>query len=163
MWSWESAGRQKVGCQDYIINVNSNSNYRYINMDYILFSALHAFVPFLVLKISYDIVCQWYKHLWSWMVCIPEAWHIDSKAKTITFLVLKFHLPAHITKCQWHFSFNLVRGVSRMDGEAPEHGWADINPAASSTKEMGPGSWCNTIDDHFGDWNWKKVIHLGKV
>ena len=29
-------------------------------------------------------------------------------------------------------------------------------------KEMGPGSWHDTIDDHFGDWNWKKVISLGK-
>lgn len=131
-------------------------------MDYILFSALRPFVALLVLKISYDIACQWYKHLWSRMARTPEAWHVDHKVKDITFLVPKFHLPAHVTECQWLFSFNLVRGVGRTDGEAPERGWADINPAASSTKEMGPGSRRDMIDDHFGDWNWKKVISLGK-
>lgn len=130
-------------------------------MDYLVFSALRSFAPLLVLKISYDIACQWYKHLWQRMQRIPEAWHVNHESKDITFLVPKFHLPAHVMECQWLFSFNLVRGVGRTDGEAPERGWANINPAASSTKEMGPGSRRDTIDDHFGDWNWKKLIGLG--
>ena len=33
---------------------------------------------------------------------------------------------------------------------------------ASSMKEMGPGMRCNMLDDHFGDWNWKKVTATGK-
>ncbi|KAF8136194.1 hypothetical protein EV363DRAFT_1293923 [Boletus edulis] len=89
---------------------------KYVNMDYILFSALRAFLPLLVLKISYDIACQW-------MMRIPEAWHVNHRMKDIMFLVPKFHLPAHITKCQWLFSFNLacvrkkwapVLGVTRL-------------------------------------------------
>ncbi|KAG1866771.1 hypothetical protein F4604DRAFT_1881798 [Suillus subluteus] len=61
--------------------------------------------------------------------------------------------------CQWHknlwarmtmFSFNWSHSVGCTDGEAPERGWSNINPVASSTKEMGPGY-----------WNWKKVINLG--
>ncbi|KAG2053533.1 hypothetical protein BDR06DRAFT_1008671 [Suillus hirtellus] len=32
---------------------------------------------------------------------------------------------------------------------------------ASSTKEMGPGTWRDTLDDYFGDSNWKKVVGLG--
>jgi hypothetical protein len=27
---------------------------------------------------------------------------------------------------------------------------------------MGPGSRHDTLDDYFGDWNWKKVIGLGE-
>ncbi|KAG6906290.1 hypothetical protein DXG01_014754, partial [Tephrocybe rancida] len=46
------------------------------------------------------------------------------------------------------------------DGEATEHGWANINPIAQSTKEMGPGAQHDTIDDHFNDWNWKKMGHI---
>ncbi|KAG9316187.1 hypothetical protein JVU11DRAFT_2209 [Chiua virens] len=134
---------------------------KYINMDYLVFSALRIFAPLLVFKISYDIACQWYKHLWSRMVQVPKVWHINPTSKDVTFLVPKFHLPTHVAECHWLFSFNLVRGVGRTDGEAPERGWADINPTASSTKEMGPGSRHDTIDDHFGDWNWKKVINLG--
>jgi hypothetical protein len=55
----------------------------------------------------------------------------------------------------------LSKNVGRMDGEAPERGWLNINPVALSTKEMGPGSRRDTLDDHFGDWNWKKSIGLG--
>jgi hypothetical protein len=42
-------------------------------------------------------------------------------------------------------------------------GWANINPAAQSTKEMGPGTQRDTLDDHFGDWNWKKIIKMGTL
>ncbi|KAG2035191.1 hypothetical protein BDR03DRAFT_803099, partial [Suillus americanus] len=56
------------------------------------------------------------------------------------FLIPKFHLPAHITSCQIKFSFNFIKGVGRTDGEAPERGWADINPITTSTHEMGPRS-----------------------
>ncbi|KAF8138624.1 hypothetical protein EV363DRAFT_1394065 [Boletus edulis] len=134
---------------------------KYVNMDYLLFSALRKFAPLRVFKISYDIACQWHKNLWTRMARVPEEWHVDYDAKDITFVVPKFHLPAHIAECQWLFSFNFIQGVGRTDGEAPERGWANINPAASSTKEMGPGSRRDTIDDHFGDWNWKKVVSLG--
>ena len=54
-----------------------------------------------------------------------------------------------------------MKGVGRTDGEAPERGWANINPAAQSTKEMGPGRRRDMLDDHFSDWNWKKTIKLG--
>ncbi|KAF9466857.1 hypothetical protein BDZ94DRAFT_1157101, partial [Collybia nuda] len=64
--------------------------------------------------------------------------------------------------CNLQFSFNLTKGVGRTDGEAPERGWANINPIAQSTKEMGPGSRRDTIDDHFNDWNWKKTISFGE-
>ncbi|KAK0436074.1 uncharacterized protein EV420DRAFT_1652703 [Desarmillaria tabescens] len=50
--------------------------------------------------------------------------------------------------------------VGRTDGEAPEHGWAATNALAASTKEMGPGTHRDTLDDHFGDYNWRKVIIL---
>ncbi|KAG2359945.1 hypothetical protein BDR07DRAFT_1487598 [Suillus spraguei] len=72
----------------------------------------------------------------------------------------KFHLPVHILKCQTNFSFNFSKNVGHTDGEAPEHGWSNINPMASSTKAMGPGSQRDTLNDHFGDWNWKKVVGL---
>ncbi|KAG1892934.1 uncharacterized protein F5891DRAFT_986314 [Suillus fuscotomentosus] len=71
-----------------------------------------------------------------------------------------FHLPAHIKKCQTMFSFNFTHFVGHTDGEAPERGWSNINLVASSTKAMGPGCCRDTLDDHFGDWNWKKVVGL---
>ncbi|KAG2148141.1 uncharacterized protein EDB93DRAFT_1250199 [Suillus bovinus] len=53
------------------------------------------------------------------------------------------------------------RRMARMDGEASEHGWSNINPVATSTREMGPGLRHDILDDHFGDWNWQKVSNFG--
>ena len=118
-------------------------------MDYLFFSSL-ANTTFDRLVMSYDIACQWSVHLWERIAAYPQ--HIQI-GKVIIFLVPKFHLPAHIAACQTAFSFNLTRGVGRTDGEAPEREWANINPVAAQTKQMGPASRCETIDDHFGDWN----------
>ncbi|KAJ7270337.1 hypothetical protein C8J57DRAFT_1435473 [Mycena rebaudengoi] len=76
---------------------------------------------------------------------------------------MPFHLPAHIEACNILFSFNLTPFVGQTDGEAPERGWANVNPLAASTKEMGPGSRRDTIDDHYNDWNWKKIIAMGPM
>ncbi|KAG1779216.1 hypothetical protein EV702DRAFT_1216574 [Suillus placidus] len=135
---------------------------RYINMDYLFFSTLrHTVLD--TLNVSYDIACQWHKHLWNRMSAFPLSMHLSHAAKTVSFFVPKFHLPAHIEQCQTSFSFNFKSGVGRTDGEAPERGWANINPVASSTKEMGPGSRRDTLDDYFGDSNWKKVVGLGST
>ncbi len=85
---------------------------------------------------------------------------MDRGQLVIAFLVPKFHLPAHVEACHNAFSFNLTKNVGHTDGEAPERGWSDINAAAGSTREMGPGSRRDTLDDHLGDWNWKKTVNL---
>jgi hypothetical protein len=129
-------------------------------MDYLFFSALQG-RSIDTLNVSYDIACQWHKHLWTRMLAMPSDLRLDHLTKFIRFFVPKFHLPAHVLKCQTMFSLNYSKNVGRTDGEAPERGWSNINPVASSTKEMGPGSRRDTLDDHFGDWNWKKVVGLG--
>lgn len=123
---------------------------------------LSATDDYVRIVVSYDIVCQWSVHLWERMEGLPERIQIDREGKKFIFLVPKFHLPAHVEKCQTGYSFNLTPGVGRTDGEAPERGWSFINPLSTSTKEMGPASYRETIDDHFGDWNHRKVIGLGR-
>ncbi|KAG6825678.1 hypothetical protein H0H92_002841 [Tricholoma furcatifolium] len=134
---------------------------RYMNMDYLILSSLKD-TEIESLVLSYDIVCQWSINWHDRMMSYPRGLQASSSIKEITFLVPKFHLPAHIEECNLSYSFNLTRGMGRTDGEAPEHGWVNINPIAQSTKEMGPGSRRDTIYNHFNDWNWKKKIQLGK-
>ncbi|KAG2113416.1 uncharacterized protein F5147DRAFT_744141 [Suillus discolor] len=122
---------------------------KYINMDYLFFSTLRNNC-LNILNVSYDI-------------SLPESHHISYLRIFIQFFVPKFHLPARIKKCQTMFSFNFTCFVGRTDGEVPERGWSNINPVASSTKAMGPGCHRDTLDDHFGDWNWKKVIGLAVI
>lgn len=77
-----------------------------------------------------------------------------------TYVIPKWHINAHHTACQTGYSFYYMPWVGQTDGEAPEHGWAAINGIASSTKGMGPGSRHDTLDDYFGDYNWRKVITI---
>ncbi|KAG2125464.1 hypothetical protein DEU56DRAFT_873093 [Suillus clintonianus] len=132
---------------------------RYINMDYIMCSALFILAMSMI-NISYDIACQWHKRLWTRMETMPERLSPPRESSLIRVFVPKFHIQAHIDKCRTNFSFNWSRYVGRTDGEAPERGWSNINRVASSTKEMGPGARRDTLDDHFGDWNWKKITAL---
>ncbi|KAF8449453.1 hypothetical protein L210DRAFT_3609687 [Boletus edulis BED1] len=107
---------------------------RYVNMDYLFFSVLKD-TPLKCLNISYDIMCQWSRHLWSRMETMPTSMHFRYEDRKINLFIPKFHLPAHIAKCQWKFSFNF---------------------------EMGPGHRRDTLDDLIGDSNWKKFIRFGE-
>lgn len=111
--------------------------------------------------VSYDIACQWSRHLFERLSIFSPDFFLFNDSVLAQFLVPKFHLPAHVEKCQTRYSFNYTPGVGRTDGEAPERGWAEINPLAASTREMGPGSRRDTLDYHFGDYNWRKIVRLG--
>ncbi|GBE85898.1 hypothetical protein SCP_0804220 [Sparassis crispa] len=83
--------------------------------------------------------------------------------RDFTFIIPKFHLPAHQESCHIAYSFNLLPWVARTDGEGVEWEHATHNPYASSTKEMGPGSCHDVLDDAFGDSNWRKVSNLAST
>ncbi|KAF8194573.1 hypothetical protein BJ912DRAFT_1030927 [Pholiota molesta] len=133
---------------------------RYVNMDYLFFSSFKN-LELVEVTVSYDIACQWSIHLWERMNSYPSWMHVDHMNRTTyQFLIPKFHLPAHTRPCQTKFSFNFNKNVGRTDGEGVERGWARINPLAPSTREMGPGSRRDTLDDHFGDQNWYKTTKM---
>jgi Kyakuja-Dileera-Zisupton transposase len=129
-------------------------------MDYVVIMTLTIDGPRWIV-ISYDIACQWGIHFAE--RCERYGTELDpfERGLEFTYLVPKFHLPAHILSCQVAFSFNYTPGVGRTEGEAPERTWSDSNGLAYSTREMGPGSRRDTLDDHFGAVNWAKVTKLG--
>jgi len=92
---------------------------------------------------------------------IDSSLHIFSGGVNIQYLVPKFHLPAHVVACHTWYAFNYMKGMGQTDGKAPEHGWVEVNPLVPSTKEMGPGSQHDTLDAHFGDYNWRKFVSMG--
>ncbi|KAF9491277.1 hypothetical protein BDN71DRAFT_1592386 [Pleurotus eryngii] len=136
---------------------------QYINMDYLYFSSIknHSLST---LVVSYDITCQWSRNLLLRSMTYPlELVGTQATDLRLTFLIPKFHLYVHRTECQINYSFNLTPGVGCTDGESPERGWAAMNPVTSSTKEMGPGSRRDTLDNHFSDYNWWKVTSLHEL
>lgn len=131
-------------------------------MDYLFFNSLKD-TKLLNIVVSYDIACQWSKNLWRWLTTYPDDLHLEHDIIDFKFVVPNFHLPVHIKKCQMSYSLNLEVGVGRTNGEGPECSWANSNCITSSSKEMGPGMQRDTLDDHFGDWNWKKVVVMGEL
>lgn len=130
-------------------------------MDYMFYAGLQT-APLAKLVVSYDIACQWGINFHKRMHHkFPDDWFVNKDNLDVTLLVPKFHLPAHVEKCHREYSFNYTKFVGRTDGEAPERGWAKINGLAGSTKEMGPGSCWDTLEDHMGDANWKKFVGMG--
>lgn len=114
------------------------------------------------LKLSYDIACSWSKHVEE---RIDTHYPVEMKLSdgtTIVFLIPKFHLPAHGPSCHSRFSFNFNRFVGRTHGETVEQEWSHINGAVLMTREMGAGARHSSLDDHWGGWNWMKVVTLGK-
>lgn len=111
------------------------------------------------LKLSYDIACSWSIHVAERL----DHYTVElrpSDGTVILFLIPKFHLPAHGESCQSKFSFNFNRFVGRTHGETVEQEWAHINGAALMTREMGPGARHAALDDHWGGWNWTKLLML---
>jgi hypothetical protein len=130
-------------------------------MDYFFFSSLKQ-NPCKMLALSYDIACQWSRNILTRANIYPqELTESFRNVKSVCYFIPKFHLNAHRQFCQANFSFNFTLHVGQTDGEAPERGLGAINAVANSTKEMGPGSRRDTLDDHFGDYNWRKVFING--
>ncbi|KAG6825587.1 hypothetical protein H0H92_003169, partial [Tricholoma furcatifolium] len=133
---------------------------RYINMDYLFYRSLSR-LKLQEVYVSYDICCQWSIHLRQRMLELDPKFFLHDDTISVKFAVPKFHLPAHVEHCRTSYSLNFTVGAARTDGEAPERGWAEVNPLASSTKEMGPGSRRDCMDAHFGDYNWRKIVAMG--
>ncbi|KAJ8502454.1 hypothetical protein ONZ45_g11741 [Pleurotus djamor] len=133
---------------------------RYCNMDYIFLSALLS-VALTSVMIIYDIACQWKVNLPARMSQFPAELQIPS-ACSLQFAIPKCHTPAHQTPCQAPHSLNLKPGAGRTDGEGIERDWSVLNPAASSTREMGRGLRHDTLDDLFSYHNWQKTTALGQ-
>ncbi|KAI9068488.1 hypothetical protein FKP32DRAFT_1561583, partial [Trametes sanguinea] len=116
--------------------------------------------PILCLLISYDIVCQWYKHLFKRMVeDFPKEMQIDRDKVEIRFAIPKKHFRVHGPNHS-RFSLNYLPHVGRTYGEGIDTQWGVLNPLALSTREMNPGTRHEVFDDHWGAWNWQKTVNF---
>jgi len=130
-------------------------------MDFILLSAL---APLLVASVfvSYDIACQFKLNFEEWMFDLPSHLQLPRDVD-ISWGIPKCHCPMHKLPCQAPHSLNFKPGVGRTDGEGIKCSWSELNRVANSTKEMGPGSRHDTLDDHLGHHNFRKYVGLGRL
>ncbi|KAJ7084767.1 hypothetical protein B0H15DRAFT_951268 [Mycena belliarum] len=136
---------------------------RFVNMDYILASILRHIDRRLLKVISYDIVCQWWKHLLERLLKLPPLLRLRISLAFVRFVIPKMHIHSHTLACQVLFSLNLLLGAGQTDGEGIERPWANIGGVATSTREQGPGARHDTLDDHWGYWNWVKLTIIARL
>lgn len=130
-------------------------------MDWIAACILKFIHPLLMIVWSYDIMCQWFKHLAQRLKNLPASHRIDITLRVLRYVIPKLHIRGHLWWCRMFFSLNFLLYAARTDGEGIERPWANIGPIATSTREMGPGHRRNTIEDHLGHWNIVKLFGLG--
>ncbi|PPQ89812.1 hypothetical protein CVT25_007401 [Psilocybe cyanescens] len=139
---------------------NLQKGERYANMDYIFGMILQAIAISMVL-ISYDICCQWFINLFK---RIENDWPPEIKPPANIHLapaIPKLHEPIHTQENHQVYSLNFIPGVGLSDCECPERVWTPHNPLANATKTQGPSSRQDTLNNHFGFWNWLKYVNLG--
>ncbi|KAJ6478255.1 hypothetical protein C8R45DRAFT_1101644 [Mycena sanguinolenta] len=134
---------------------------RYANMDWIFVCILLHKHELLRKVVSYDIVCQWWKRLVKRLLELPERMRLAIVMALFQFVIPKMHIHSHTLACQLAFSLNWLLGAGQTDDEGIERPRANIGGVASSTREMGPGSRRDVLDDHWAYWNWCKLSSIG--
>ncbi|KAF8144866.1 hypothetical protein K438DRAFT_1992428 [Mycena galopus ATCC 62051] len=135
---------------------------RFVNMDWLLVCILLHIDPRLFKMISYDIVCQWWINLKERLTKLPSPMRLTLVLALIRFVIPKMHIRGHLWACMMLFSLNYVPGSAQTDGKGIERPWAHIGGVGTSTREMGPGSREDTLNAHWGSWNWQKLLGLGE-
>ncbi|GJE99776.1 CxC2 domain-containing protein [Phanerochaete sordida] len=153
-----------VYCEGYASSADRSS--RYCTMDYIAMSALKCHGPHAGLMFSYDIACQWEINLRRRIAEDKFPAHLKLElpvGRDLRFVIPKYHFWGHTGEDHNKYSLNLVPGVGRTDGEEVERNWWRHDATAASTREMGPGSRHDTLEDHFHWSNFTKIVSLGRL
>ena len=130
----------------------------YANMDFIFLSAV-AFCFMNAIVVSYDIACQWIKHLRERITKFPL--HMQrAQPSDVEVVIPKLHYNSHTQKEHSQYSTNFVLGCARTDGEGIERRWWFVQPIAASTIGMGPGRRQSVLEDHWGYSNWRKYVMM---
>lgn len=136
--------------------------YRYINTDYAFASSIVNDVDLGIrqLLVTYDIGCQWGINLRRRLTTYPPPLNIDLDKLVFRVAVPKLHLVGHGASCQGPYNLVLMDGVGLTHGEGIETVWSHSTSLAIWSRENGPAARHQILDDHWGGWNWRKVINL---
>ncbi|QRV91950.1 hypothetical protein RhiJN_19968 [Ceratobasidium sp. AG-Ba] len=110
--------------------------------------------------IFYDIYCHWVKGFWQRLAAMMFPNIPDDIQEMVRGGVGKYHIAGHTDLCYARYSPNHMFGVGRVDAEGCERAWADLNLAARSSSEKGPGARIDSLNSCMQDWNWRKTINI---
>ncbi|KAF7343820.1 CxC2 domain-containing protein [Mycena sanguinolenta] len=156
-----TCGRHEVVCKNGVGDLQKGEKYG--NMDYIVASAWVHLRALLFFLLSYDIMCQWSKSLKERLLLLPPALRFHLAQYFVKFVIPKLHILGHLQLCRENFSLLFTLGSAQADMEGIERIWSSSGLMGASTREMGPGSRQDTLDDFWHYWNWEKVVGMGET
>ncbi|KAF7346681.1 CxC2 domain-containing protein [Mycena sanguinolenta] len=156
-----TCGHHEVVTKNGVADLQAGEKYG--NMDYVVASAWRHFISLLFFLLSYDIMCQWSKKLKERLKNLPPALRLQLALFFVKFVIPKLHILGHLKICQEMFSLLFTPGSGQADMEGIERIWSSSGLMGVSTREMGPGSRQDTLDDFWHYWNWNKVIAMGDI
>ena len=111
--------------------------------------------------VIYDIMCQYFKRLNARM---EESQYITLPlGVAILHGIGLFHVSGHVWRCFSHFLPTFITGASQVDGEILESLWSVLNEISPSTQNATHAGHIETLDDHMGDSNFKKMLDIGSL
>ncbi|KAG8682153.1 hypothetical protein FRC08_015153, partial [Ceratobasidium sp. 394] len=160
-------GATICACHSFFLpqgSVNFTTGERYLYADYVFGSVLNQALSAGVdsVGVHYDIMCHYCIKMWERWAKLPHPVGPLSLSDFQLFLaaIPKFHLAGHTEQCYHRFSLNNMTGVGRLDAEGGERCWSNLNQAAGSTKEKGPGSRVDALNHTMQQWNWMKTVDM---
>ncbi len=100
------------------------------------------------LVISYDIACQWHKNLPTHMDTMTPEYRLELDNYDIALYPNFTSLRTEVHAKAGSLS-TFVRTWGAPTAKNIERGWAWLNPASLSTREMGPGARQDALDDQW--------------
>lgn len=108
---------------------------------------------------SYDISCAYLVNVVPrFKQNFPDL--VDA-VKEIRWLIPLVHVQNHKDNCMYRHSSAYKMNAAHFHGETSEHAWPEINQLGGQTHQMNNGHRQDTLIDHHGDWNFKKMANLG--
>ena len=74
-----------------------------------------------------------------------------------------FDVSSHVWQCFSRFSPTFIASAGQVDGEILESLWSVLNEISLSTQNATHVGHIETLDDHMGDSNFKKMLDVGAL
>jgi hypothetical protein len=129
------------------------------NVDWVLLQALartNVDPEFQSVMLIYDIACQYFVHLQD------RIGHLLPAGLTLDCAIGMFHVHGHKEECFFRYATSFIPGSGVTIGEILEMLWSSLNSISPTVRTASLANRAETIDDHAGDSNHKKMLNIGE-
>ncbi|KAJ7801739.1 hypothetical protein B0H14DRAFT_2615004 [Mycena olivaceomarginata] len=107
---------------------------------------------------TYDIACAYYVNLEKrFEASFP---HLSHLVKRMRWGVPALHVQGHQESCIYLFGTAYMECAAHFHGETAEQYWSELNQLGPHVRQMNNGHRQDTLINHHGDWNYKKLAKI---